>query len=140
MSTIKKNKSSKPSGLRQIKPYHASHMNSYDRMLFRSNINDNRLEYNQLEVLSHAPFFYKYLSLDVALKCIENSTLLFAEPSRWQDKYERRFYTADYSSQKVNVVLDTPILFATCMTTTRSNEASWTLYTYNKTGLGTYCV
>lgn len=139
-SKLSKSRSSKPTRFRYIQPYHAQSMSQNERISFKKEIKDKELEYNQIGILSYAPHFYKYLNLDAALKCIDNGTLQFVEPSRWQDKYERRFYTADYSSQKVNEPEDCPILFATCMTTTRFDEAAWKLYTYEQTGLGAYCV
>lgn len=132
-------RSSKPTDFRLIKKYNATSMGLNERQLFKEIIRDKNVEYNQVGVLSYAPCFFKYLSLDTALLCIDNNTIQFVEPSRWQDKYERRFYEADYSSQKVNSD-DCPKLFATCVTTTRFNEAAWKLYTYGKTGLGVCCV
>ena len=108
--------------------------------MFKTFLKDKQTEYNQVGRLSYASFFYKYLSLDSALLCIKNSNIRFVEPSRWQDKYERRFYQADYSSQNVDIQKECPLLFATCLTTTRYDEAAWVLYTYNKTGLGATCV
>lgn len=136
---INTNRSSKPSDFRYIKPYNATSMNPYERKSFKGIIRDKKLEYNQVGILSYASSFYKYLSLDTALLCIENNTIQFVEPSRWQDKYERRFYEADYSAHTKNSE-DIPLLFSKCMTTTRFNEAAWKLYTYGKTGLGVSCV
>ena len=136
---ISTNRSSKPSDFRYIKPYNATSMDPDERQSFKKIIKEKELEYNQVGNLSYASSYFKYLSLDTALLCIENNTIQFVEPSRWQDKYERRFYEADYSSQNVNSE-DCPMLFATCMTTTRFNEAAWKLYTYGKTGLGVSCV
>lgn len=47
------------------------------------------------------------------------------EPTAWQDPYEKRFYTADYS------YFDsfTPgVTYATCLTDKISNEAAWKMY------------
>lgn len=128
-----------PTDFREIKTYNATNMSPEERLDFKRIIKDNNIEYNQVGILSYASSFYKYLNLESALKCIENGTILFVEPSRWQDKYERRFYEADYSSQNTNLQ-DTPLLFSTCLTTTRFNEAAWKLYTYGNTGLGVFCV
>lgn len=132
-------RSSKPADFRLIKPYNASSMDPDARQLFKKTIRDKKLEYNQVGTLSYVSSFYKYLSLDTALLCIENNTIQFVEPSRWQDKYERRFYEADYSAHTTNPK-DIPLLFSTCVTTTRFNEAAWKLYTYGKTGIGVSCV
>lgn len=110
------------------------------KRLFKKEVKRKSLEYNRIGKLSTAQYFYKYINLENALKCISNGNLLFSEPSRWQDNYERRFYEADYSSQNIDEATDCPMLFATCMTTKRFNEAAWVLYTYRKTGLGAFCV
>jgi hypothetical protein len=134
--TVKK--SSKPTDFRRVKTYYAKSMKTDDRILFRKALGDNK-KYNQIGILSYAPYFYKYMSLDVALQSIRNGNIMLVEPSRWQDKYERRFYEANYDSQTTNPN-DCPLLFSTCVTTSRFNEAAWKLYTYNKAGLGAYCV
>ena len=138
-STENANRSSKPTDFRFIKTYNATSMVPEERQAFKKIIRDKKIEYNQVGILSYAQSFFKYLSLDTALLCIENGTIQFVEPSRWQDKYERRFYEADYSVHNTNPQ-DTPLLFSTCVTTTRFNEAAWKLYTYGKTGLGVSCV
>lgn len=83
--------------------------------------------------------FYKYLDLETALLCLKNKSIRFAEPTRWEDKYEGRFYQANYE----NVCNDpscSPLLYACCMTYKQNNEAAWKLYSYGKTGLGAHCV
>ena len=83
--------------------------------------------------------FFKYLDLESALLCLKNKNIRFAEPTRWEDKYEGRFYQANYD----NVCKQdkcTPLLYACCMTHKQNNEAAWKIYTYGKTGLGAHCV
>lgn len=135
-----KSRSSKPSDFRLVKHYYAKSLSTSDRNLFHEIIRRKNIEYNQVGILSYASYFYKYLSLDTALLCINNGNIQFVEPSRWQDKYERRFYEANYESQTTNEKEDCPLLYATCMTTKRFNEAAWILYTYGKTGKGAFCV
>lgn len=100
---------------------------------------DLHVEYFRVGNLSYARSFYKYLNLETALKCIGNNTIQFVEPSRWKDQYERRFYEADYSLQDAKDE-ECPLLYSTCVTTTRFNEPSWVIYTYGKTGEGACCV
>lgn len=83
--------------------------------------------------------FFKYLDLESALLCLKYKNIRFAEPTRWEDKYEGRFYQAKYA----NVCKDdkcTPLLYACCMTYKPNNEAAWKIYSYGKTGLGAHCV
>lgn len=83
--------------------------------------------------------FWKYLDLESALLCLRNGNIRFVEPTRWEDKYEGRFYNADYT----NVCSDPnayPFLYACCMSHKPHNEAAWKVYSYGKTGLGAHCV
>ena len=130
-----KNNSSKLSEFREITEYRPSGVFQKE---FRS-LNNYKC-YFTVGRLPSSSYFYKYLDLDSALKSINGGNILFSEPSRWQDKYESRFYTADYSNLGIDETKDCPLLFANCMTTKRNNEAAWVLYTYGKTGSGAYCV
>ncbi len=83
--------------------------------------------------------FWKYLDLESALLCLRNGNIRFVEPTRWEDKYEGRFYNADYTL----VCSDSnayPFLYACCMSYKPHNEAAWKVYSYGKTGLGAHCV
>lgn len=83
--------------------------------------------------------FWKYLDLESALLCLRNGNIRFVEPTRWEDKYEGRFYNADYTL----VCSDSneyPFLYACCMSHKPHNEAAWKVYSYGKTGLGAHCV
>lgn len=42
-------------------------------------------------------YIYKYMDIETAILCLKNNNIRFVEPTLWQDKYESRFYTADYS-------------------------------------------
>lgn len=80
---------------------------------------------------------YKYMTLDAFLTSLYCGTWRFFEPSKWNDKFEQRFYCANYSlpSAKGN----TPQLFATCVTKVKNSEAAWKVYS-NGQGLGAHCV
>lgn len=82
---------------------------------------------------------YKYMDLGTAMLCIKHGTIRFAQPDTWPDKYEGRFYNADYSNV-TREISATPKLYATCITFTSVSEAAWNTYTYNKSGLGARCV
>ena len=65
---------------------------------------------------------YKYMTLETFMTCLYTGTWRFFEPNKWQDKYEIRFYCADY--QFPNAHEAAPKLFATCVTRERNSEAS----------------
>ncbi len=82
---------------------------------------------------------YKYMDLETAIICLSSGTIRFSEPTLWPDKYEGRFYTADYT----NVCTDkscTPKLYACCFTCNKTSEAAWSIYSRGKTGIGNRCV
>ncbi|MBQ9434749.1 MAG: hypothetical protein IJU33_01315 [Bacteroidales bacterium] len=88
---------------------------------------------------SKKQFLYKYMDMDTALKCLQNSELRFAEPSSWKDQYEKLFYTADY--HKVDPTKSYPkTIFACCFTKEKVNEAAWKTYIYSQSGLSGRCV
>ena len=131
---------------------HDIDIREYDYLLYQDNNASNELmgicaeknlkyiqfthKFNSEHTNSH---FWKYLDLESALLCLKNGNIRFVEPSRWEDKYEGRFYNADYSNicQKSN---EYPFLYACCMTHKPHNEAAWKVYSYGKTGLGAHCV
>lgn len=82
---------------------------------------------------------YKYINLDSAILSLSNKSLRFVEPSEWQDKYEMRFYKANYA--KLNLEpLQHPSLYACCFTTEKMSEAAWKVYAKENGGLGNHCV
>lgn len=82
---------------------------------------------------------YKYINLDSAILCLSNKSLRFVQPSEWQDKYEMRFYKANYA--KLGLELSQhPLLYACCFTTEKMSEAAWKVYAKESAGLGSHCV
>lgn len=82
---------------------------------------------------------YKYINLDSAILCLSNKSLRFVQPSEWQDKYEMRFYKANYA--KLGLELSQhPSLYACCFTTEKMSEAAWKVYAKESAGLGSHCV
>lgn len=80
---------------------------------------------------------FKYMTLEAFLTSLYCKTWRFFEPSKWNDKFEQRFYCADYvfAAAKGN----TPQLFATCVTKTKNSAAAWKMYS-NGQGLGNHCL
>lgn len=82
---------------------------------------------------------YKYMSLDSFIVSLVNHTWRFVEPKKWKDKYEGRFYNANYSkvlSGSGNPVRKT---YATCITQSPASEAAWKVYSHGQ-GLGSKCI
>lgn len=103
-------------------------------------IDDNGTVYKRAEHNPEGTYYYKYMTLETALQCLTSGTLRFVEPSAWQDKYESRFYEADYSNFSKNPSVSDPLLYATCFSKRKNNEAAWKIYSYGKTGIGSKCV
>lgn len=80
---------------------------------------------------------FKYMNLESFLCSLYGKSLRFSEPSSWPDRYETRFYCANYTNIANNECAKK--LFATCVTRTRNNEAAWKVYARNG-GLSTHCV
>ncbi len=78
---------------------------------------------------------YKYMTLDAFIQCIENGSIMFQEPSGWNDQFEKRFYNANYKNVTRRVE-DYPKVFATCLTETKDSEAPWKVYSSQNKGLG----
>lgn len=84
-------------------------------------------------------YMYKYMDIETAILCLKSNSIQFIEPTEWEDKYESRFYTADYSLITTNKSY-TPKLYACCFTFSKASEAAWKTYSYNKSGLASRCV
>ena len=80
---------------------------------------------------------FKYMTLDAFLASLYCGTWRFFEPSKWNDKFEQRFYCANYALPAARG--NTPQLFATCVTRIENNEAAWKVYA-NGQGLGAHCL
>ena len=112
----------------------------------------NNVRYKRLGTPSkNTSYFYKYVSLDVALTIfreiydkkkktkIAPQTIRFVEPPSWDDQYESRFYSANYA-QIDNSPESYPKLYATCFTPREESEPAWQIYNRDKEGLGKRCV
>lgn len=80
---------------------------------------------------------FKYMTLEAFLNSLYCGTWRFFEPSKWNDKFEQRFYCANYTLPAA--IGNTPQLFATCVTRVKNSEAAWKVYS-NGQGLGAHCL
>jgi len=80
---------------------------------------------------------YKYMTVESFLLSLYGRSWQFCEPSKWNDKFEQRFYCATYNIP--NSVGNTPQLFATCVTRVKNSEAAWKVYAHGQ-GLGAHCL
>ena len=80
---------------------------------------------------------FKYMTLEAFLTSLYRGTWRFFEPSKWNDKFEQRFYCANYTLPAA--IGNTPQLFATCLTRVKNSEAAWKVYS-NGQGLGAHCL
>lgn len=80
---------------------------------------------------------YKYMTIETFLVSLYAKTWRFFEPNKWNDKFEQRFYCADYKN--IGMEHMTPQLFATCVTREKNSEAAWKVYSHGQ-GLGSHCV
>ena len=78
---------------------------------------------------------YKYMTIEAFLISLYTKTWRFFEPSKWNDKYEQRFYCANYQIDGAKNA--TPQLFATCVTREKNSEAAWKVYSHGQ-GLGSH--
>ena len=90
--------------------------------------NENEMRYSKV---------YKYMTLETFLTSLYCGTWRFFEPSKWNDKFEQRFYCANYTIP--TAIGNTPQLFATCVTRERNSEAAWKVYSHGQ-GLGARCL
>lgn len=137
-------------GLPFLKDYNPS---DNDKKRYFNHIKkQNNVRYKRLGSPSkNTSFFYKYVSLDIALAIFRKKhdasrktkvapqTIRFVEPPSWDDQYESRFYSADYT--RINPAPDnTPKLYATCFTPREESEPAWQIYNRDKEGVGQRCV
>lgn len=90
--------------------------------------NDDEMRYSRV---------FKYMTLETFLISLYSNSWRFFEPSKWNDKFEQRFYCANYNLPTAPG--STPQLFATCVTKERNSEAAWKVYS-NGQGLGAHCL
>jgi len=97
---------------------------------FRNERNGHAKQYKEIGSFATGYSYYKYFPLATAIKCLENGTMAFVEPSRWNDAYESLYYEADYSEVAPDY-MNHPRVFATCATNQRYDESAWRTYSGN---------
>ena len=80
---------------------------------------------------------FKYMPLETFIISMYCKSLRFFEPSKWNDRFEQRFYCANY--RLAGAKGNTPQLFATCVTREKNSEAAWKVYSHGQ-GLGMHCL
>lgn len=114
----------------EFKDINSYSLKTHDKDLnkrFRDEKNSLSKNYYRIGNLAAGSSFYKYFPVNNAIRCLENNTMAFVEPSRWNDAYERLYYEADYSLVSSNYQTH-PRVFATCATTIKYNEPAWKIY------------
>ena len=94
---------------------------------FRNERISHSKKYKEIGSFATGVSYYKYFPIETAIKCLENETMAFVEPSRWNDAYESLYYEADYSEVSSNYK-DHPRVFATCATNQKYDEPAWRIY------------
>ena len=80
---------------------------------------------------------FKYMTVESFLLSLYGHSWRFQEPSKWDDRFEQRFYCANYKI--AGAAGNTPQLFATCVTRDKNSEAAWKVYAHGQ-GLGAHCL
>ena len=80
---------------------------------------------------------FKYMTVESFLLSLYGHSWRFQEPSKWDDRFEQRFYCANY--RIAGAAGNTPQLFATCVTRAKNSEAAWKVYAHGQ-GLGAHCL
>lgn len=82
-------------------------------------------------------YLFKYMPLENALRTLKDKSLWFANPSTWEDPFERRFLEAKYlnKNKKETKFRWIDRIFCTCMTQTITSEAFWNTYSRGNLGI-----
>lgn len=79
---------------------------------------------------------YKHMSLENALRTLNDKYLWFANPSTWKDPFEKRFLEAKYIKKGKEVDFNWKgKVFCTCLTQTQTSEAYWNVYKQGNIGI-----
>lgn len=118
--------------------YYSRRKTSPERLIAYTRISHDGLRAKDIatEKKSYATV-YKYMTIEAFLINLYAKTWRFYEPNKWNDKYEQRFYCANYQIEGAEYA--TPQLFATCVTREKNSEAAWKVYSHGQ-GLGSHCV
>ena len=114
-------------GFKNLKSYSPRTHDKDLKKLFREEKINSSKNYYTIGNFAAGPSFFKYFPINNAIRSLENDTMAFVEPSRWNDAYERLYYEADYSLVSSDYQSH-PRVFATCATTIKYNEPAWRIY------------
>ena len=113
--------------------YFVRHKTSPERLLAYKRENTRNVTISSMRYSK----VYKYMTLESFITSLYTGKWRFFEPNKWDDKFERRFYCANY--QLAGTTYHPQQLFATCVTKARNSEAAWKVYSHGQ-GLGAHCV
>ena len=118
--------------------YYSRRQTSPERLIaYTRETHDDLLTKNIAKEKKSYAIVYKYMTIEAFLISLYAKTWRFFEPNKWNDKYEQRFYCANYQIEGAEHA--TPQLFATCVTRAKNSEAAWKVYSHGQ-GLGSHCV
>lgn len=92
---------------------------------------ENKVFAKWLDGFKQFDYYYKYMSYNSALLCLNNNNICFSQPSNWDDQYEKRFYDACYLKKDKRNIINLPRLYACCFTSKQDNEAAWKIYSHS---------
>lgn len=99
----------------------------------------NTCDYQMINIEKPVEVAYKYMSVDTFIVSLVNRKWRFVEPKKWKDKYEGRFYNADYTRVLNGSRNPVRKVFATCITQSPASEAAWKVYSHGQ-GLSSKCL
>ena len=112
---------------KSVKKYSPSTSDKVFKKTFRDELINHSKQYFTIGNLAAGSSYYKYFPMGNAIKCLNNNTIAFVEPARWNDAYERLYYEADYSNVSSDYKMH-PRVFATCATNKKYDEPAWKIY------------
>lgn len=82
-------------------------------------------------------YLNKFMPLEYALESLQNKYLWLANPTRWEDPFEKRFVTAKYidDAGKEKNFSWLGRVFCICFTQTPRSEAYWSVYSRKEIGI-----
>ena len=122
----------------EFKAYYSRRKTSPERLIAYTRIFHDGLKIKEIaDEKKNYAIVYKYMTLEAFMISLYAKTWRFFEPNKWNDKYEQRFYCANYKI--LGAENATPQLFATCVTQKKNSEAAWKVYSHGQ-GLCAHCV
>lgn len=121
----------------EIKAYYSRRKTSPERLVAYTRSHEGSMIKEIADEKKSYAIVYKYMTLEAFVISLYAKTWRFFEPNKWNDKYEQRFYCANYKIFGAENA--TPQLFATCVTREKNSEAAWKVYSHGQ-GLDAHCV